>query len=170
MQLARPLPLICAAVILGVAVFIGTRSLVIQQAPIRVMSHIETLIAERAGGWNTCSHDRDYGPGPDALARANPDSIVSLMAYDLSNGPIRVSGETWPEYWSLSLYQQNSDNFFVVNDRELEKPTFNYVIGSKDNSDTFDDRNLIKSSSQKGIMIIRRFAKGATSSAVDCGR
>lgn len=150
-----------AVLVAALAAFVITRAIVIQQAPITVMSRLEGLIAQGAGGWNACFHNRVYGPRAGAARRANPDSIITSMAYDLSGGPVRLSGEVWPRYWSLSLYQQNSDNYFVVNDRALDGPEFDFVLTYKDQTVGDVDAVEISSPTQKGIMLIRRFAADA---------
>ncbi|MEL7023919.1 MAG: DUF1254 domain-containing protein [Pseudomonadota bacterium] len=122
------------------------------------MSTIEARIAKAAGGWNSCYHNTNYGPRKSAARRANPDSIISSMAYDLTDGPVRITGETWPRYWSISFYQQNFDNFFVRNDRQLKDSSFDYILAlpGQDTSDL--SGQTILSPSSKGIMLIRRFA------------
>jgi uncharacterized membrane protein len=144
--------------LLSAAAFIGVRASLITKASTAVMERIEAKIVAGAGDWNSCYHNRSYGPRKNAARRANPDSIISSMAYDLTNGPVRVSGQTWPRYWSLSLYQQNSDNFFVINDRELEQAEFDYLITARRQQSSPDGAVQIISPTQKGIMLIRRFA------------
>jgi uncharacterized membrane protein len=147
-----------ATIILAAASFLIIRSVTIHQAPKAVMANIEARIVQGAGSWNACYHNRVFGPRSGAARRANPDSIISSMAYDLSDGPVRVSGEVWPRYWSLSLYQQNSDNYFVVNDQQLPRPDFDYVIVREGTADTELVGTHIVSPTEKGIMLIRRFA------------
>ncbi|MEL6829720.1 MAG: DUF1254 domain-containing protein [Pseudomonadota bacterium] len=159
---ARLLSYVLLAFVLAGISFFVTRSVIIEQAPKRVMSTIEARIVQGAGGWNACFHNRVYGPRANAANRANPDSIISSMAYDLSDGPVRVSGEVWPRYWSLSLYQQNSDNFFVVNDRELETPEFDFVLTLANQKVADTNGAVIVSPTSKGIMLIRRFAADAS--------
>ena len=150
------------AIILSAATFFVTRTVVIEQAPVRVMSTIEARIATGAGGWNACFHNRTYGPRANAARRANPDSIISSMAYDLSDGPVRIAGETWPRYWSISFYQQNSDNFFVMNDLEMESPSFEFILALDDQDTSSFSGTPIISPTEKGIMLIRRFAADAS--------
>lgn len=145
--------------VLGAAVFFTARARIIDQAPKTVMEKIQTRIAAGAGGWNACNHNRVYGPREAAARRANPDSIITSMAYDVTDGPVSISGEVWPDYWSLSLYQQNSDNYFVINDTQLGAKTFEYVIISPGQDSP--GPNHIVSPTDKGIMLIRRFATSA---------
>lgn len=149
------------AVVLATATYMLTRNLVIQQAPVTVMSTIEARIAAGAGGWNACFHNQVYGPRTNAARRANPDSIISSMAYDLSDGPVRISGETWPRYWSISFYQQNSDNFFVMNDQELPDSAFDFILALNNHDTGALGGTPIISPTAKGIMLIRRFAANA---------
>jgi hypothetical protein len=157
MPLTRLLALALAAVALAAAVFFATRAYVIAEAPRQVMARVEAILVERAGGWNACGHNRNFGPVYGSVARANPDSIVSSMAYDLADGPVRITGETWPAYWSLSLYQQNSDNYFVINDQQLDSERFDFVIARDGQDVDYPEATVVTSPTDRGIMLIRRF-------------
>lgn len=152
---------ILGLIVLSVIAFLVSRAAVIHQAPRTVMATIEGRIVQAAGGWNACYHNQTYGPRRNAARRANPDSIISSMAYDVSDGPVRVSGAVWPRYWSLSLYQQNSDNFFVINDRQLDSDRFDFIITSGDPVELATAGRVIQSPTEKGIMLVRRFAADA---------
>lgn len=160
-MLSRAVIYAVAIITLAGVTFFATRGFVIQQAPVKVMSTIEARIALGAGGWNACFHNQTYGPRANAARRANPDSIISSMAYDLSDGPVRISGETWPRYWSISFYQQNSDNFFVMNDQELSQSAFDFVLALEGQETAGLGGTPIISPTAKGIVLIRRFAADA---------
>jgi uncharacterized membrane protein len=62
-------------------------------------------------------------PAVDASSRRvvmpSPDLLYSVCVFDLSVGPVRVRANPGlPSYWSIALYAANSDNFFVLNDRQ----------------------------------------------------
>lgn len=148
------------------AIIAATSALIVRQAvidnvPQWVMKLIQDRMADGGDRWNTCSHTRTYGPVHGGVSRANPDSMVSVMAYDLSRGPVRVSGETWPNYWSLSLYQDNTDNYFVINDRELETSSFDFIISYDDEVDPAEQAQHITSPTETGVMVIRRFVRSS---------
>ena len=161
-MLKSALPYLIGAVLLSAATFFITRTIVINKAPVAVMTTIENRIVAGAGGWNACFHNRTFGPRANAARRANPDSIISSMAYDLSDGPVRIAGETWPRYWSISFYQQNSDNFFVVNDLELGSSSFDFVLALDGQDTDALGGTTVVSPTAKGIMLIRRFAADAS--------
>ncbi len=159
MLTARTLFLTVVILVIGFGSFLSARAVVINQAPRTVISNIQMRVANAAGGWNACFHNRQYGPVYGGAARANPDSVISIMAYDLRKGPVRVSGETWPDYWSMSLYQQNSDNYFVVNDLQLGSKSFNFILSQSNQQVDGQNGSVVISPSETGIMLIRRFAK-----------
>ena len=161
-MLNRIVVYVLAATVLSAVTYFLTRNAGINKAPGVVMSTIEARIVAGSGGWNACFHNQTYGPRTNAARRANPDSIISSMAYDLSEGPVRIAGETWPRYWSISFYQQNSDNFFVMNDLEMASSAFGFIL-ALDGQDTSAYSGVpIISPTEKGIMLVRRFAADAT--------
>lgn len=163
-----PLTLLAMGLLLALITYYVTSRTIIHQAPKTVMTKIENRIAEFAGGRNQCFHNREYGPRKNSIRRANPDSIISSMSYDLSEGPVRISGEIWPRYWSMSLYQQNSDNYFVVNDKELPSAAFDFVLTfdpppvSQNSMPETGITHYIQSPTKRGVMLIRRFAADET--------
>ena len=49
----------------------------------------------------------------------SPDLLYALCTFDVSMQPMRIRADPkTPHYWSIALYAANSDNFFVINDRQ----------------------------------------------------
>jgi uncharacterized membrane protein len=45
----------------------------------------------------------------------SPDLLYAVCAYDLSDGSLRIRLDgTYPRYWSIALYNSNSDNFLTL--------------------------------------------------------
>ncbi len=45
----------------------------------------------------------------------SPDLLYAVCASDLSNGSLRIRLDgTYPRYWSIALYNSNSDNFLTL--------------------------------------------------------
>ena len=54
-----------------------------------------------------------------SIVLPSPDMLYSVCVFDVSKGPVRVQAHPMlATYWSIALYSNNSDNFFVINDRE----------------------------------------------------
>ena len=84
-------------------------------------------------------------PMTDATSRRvvmpSPDLLYALCGYDLSRGPLRVRADPaasgYRGYWSIALYGANSDNFFVVNDRQAKgQPVDLWLVGPQKSGQT----------------------------------
>lgn len=70
-------------------------------------------------------HNRAAFPPPvtaqsRSIVLPSPDLLYSVCAFDVSKGPVRVQAHpNLRTYWSIALYGDNSDNFFVINDRQV---------------------------------------------------
>lgn len=90
----------------------------------------------------------------------SPDLLYSVCAYDLTDGPVRVTANPQlSSYWSIALYAANSDNFFVVNDRQAGgKPVDLWLVSDRGESgkNAFDaDAHVVVSPSLKGFLLMR---------------
>lgn len=96
--------------------------------------------------------------GTDVVPRDNPDTTTSFAKYDLSKGPVRFTGAipTDGVYWSMSLYAYNTDNFFVLNDRDAKSRSPKVVIVRKGRPYTpAPDELVAHSPSTTGALIVR---------------
>ena len=103
-------------------------------------------------------------PMTDASARRivmpSPDLLYATCAFDVSTTPLRIRAEPKaPRYWSIALYADNSDNFFVINDREAAgKPIDIVLIGPKAYAQRPElpaGSTLIDSPSARGLLLMR---------------
>lgn len=91
------------------------------------------------------------------IVRPSPDFAYSACAYDLSDGPLRLRVNPWHQYWSLSLYAGNSDNYFVTDDREARRGT-DIVLIRRGSRAPEDVERVVRSPTTRGIALIRRLA------------
>lgn len=110
------------------------------------------------GGTNAWRLAPRVTPQSRTIVRPSPDFAYSTCAYDLSRGPLLLRSAAWSQYWSLSLYAANSDNFFVIDDREARHGA-NIVLVRGNAPDT--DLQVVRSPSTRGIALIRRLAPTA---------
>ncbi len=98
------------------------------------------------------------------IVRPSPDFAYSACVYDLSDGPLTLRVAPWQSYWSLSLYAANSDNYFVIDDREARSGA--EIVLVRNRRDAPPAAALVAvSPSSRGIALIRRLAP--TSAAYD---
>lgn len=91
------------------------------------------------------------------IIRPSPDFAYAACAFDLSDGPVTVRIAPWSDYWSLSLYADNSDNFFVLDDREARQGA-SITIARRPPRDLNEGSTYVRSPSTRGIALIRRLA------------
>lgn len=110
-----------------------------------------------AGGSNAWRLADRVTPESRQIVRPSPDFAYSACSYDLSGGPVTIHVEPWSEYWSLSLYADNSDNFFVVDDREVREGV-TITLVQRGRAAPVDAPRVVHSPSARGIALIRRLA------------
>ncbi len=91
------------------------------------------------------------------IVRPSPDFAYSACPYDLSRGPVIITATPWNAYWSLSLYAENSDNYFVIDDREARRGAEITLI-RRGQAHPEDAARVVESPSTRGIALIRRLA------------
>ena len=83
-----------------------------------------------------------------------------MCAYDLAKGPVRVQAHPQlSSYWSIALYGDNSDNFFVINDRQAgSKPVDLWLVSAGGNlaaSAVPAGAQVVVSPSRQGFLLMR---------------
>jgi uncharacterized membrane protein len=110
-----------------------------------------------AGGPNAWRVADRVTPLSRLIVRPSPDFAYSACAYDLSDGPLRLSVGPWRNYWSLSLYAANSDNYFVLDDREARAGA-EFTLVRRGSRVPEDAARPVQSPTTRGIALIRRLA------------
>ena len=63
-----------------------------------------------------------------SVVAPSPDLLYVACVFDVGAGPVRISARPPQGYWSLSLYDRNSDNFFRTNDSEIKGDTVELIL------------------------------------------
>lgn len=142
-----------AGLVLGIIVY----RIVLQQVPVRLMSMAEQrLLKMRNNASNTFFHGRAPTAKARQIVMPSPDLVYSSCVYDLGKGALRMQGNLPPagHYWSLSLYAHNTDNYFVLNDRELPDRRFDLMLYPP-SAGVGASKSAVRSPSLTGIALIR---------------
>jgi uncharacterized membrane protein len=110
-----------------------------------------------AGGANAWQFADRVTPLSRQIVRPSPDFAYSACSYDLSDGPVVITATPWNAYWSLSLYAANSDNFFVIDDREARYGA-EITLVRAGRAHPEGASMVVESPSARGIALIRRLA------------
>jgi uncharacterized membrane protein len=94
-----------------------------------------------------------------AVVKPSPDLLYAGCVFDLSTGPLLVEGDLPGGYWSLSIFAANSDNFFVVDDRQMQSRHARYVLAATDRPPglpaELSTAPVIVAPSAKGVLLFR---------------
>lgn len=152
--------------ILGALVIAAIVHLAAIIAAPRILMHV-AMERFGAAGENTWRITDRVTAASRQIVRPSPDFAYSACVYDLSAGPIQISVAPWGDYWSLSLYGENTDNFFVIDDREAHRGAEITLI-KRGTPHPDDALTVVESPSTRGIALIRRLAP--TAGAYDAAR
>lgn len=105
-----------------------------------------------------------FPPAVTAASRAvvmpSPDLLYSVCVFDVSGGPVHITANPGlPSYWSVALYAANSDNFYVVNDRQAAgKPVDLWLVSEGANTRATPvpvGSQLVVTPSTQGFLLMR---------------
>ena len=90
----------------------------------------------------------------------SPDMLYSVCVFDVSASPLRVTANPQlKSYWSIALYGSNSDNFFVINDRNAgEKPVDLWLVSAGGNAQSKGvpaGSQVVVAPSENGFLLMR---------------
>ena len=91
------------------------------------------------------------------VVHPSPELAYSACVYDLRNGPVHIGVQPMDDYWSLSLYATDAENFRAWNYRTSPQGTDIWLVGSHG-----ADRpppsgvSVVQSPSNRGLALIRR--------------
>jgi len=129
-------------------------------APYLIMRRTINGVAARAGGYNM---PLSSGQLPTAASRAvvrpSPDLLYTTCAFDVSGGPVLVGGMASQAYWSIALYASNTDNFYVLNDRQADGKPAAIVLVSQDMLRSippeYRKSRIVEPPSKRGLALFR---------------
>lgn len=98
--------------------------------PYAIMDVAMSRIAE-TGGVNGAVHTPRATAQARTVVRPSPDLIYTVCVFDVSEAPLRVTSPVPDTYWSLSFFAANSDNFFVLNDRQAGAGPVEIVLAAE---------------------------------------
>ncbi|MFN0183311.1 MAG: DUF1254 domain-containing protein [Aquabacterium sp.] len=96
------------------------------------------------------------------IVMPSPDLLYALCAYDLTAGPLTVTADPpVPGYWSVALYADNTDNFFVVHDRQAGRRPLRLMLlapGAVPPAAGADGAEVVTAPAARGLLLMRLLA------------
>lgn len=123
----------------------------------RVMMNVALERLTAPNGYNAWTVGERVTAASRTIVRPSPDFAYSACAYDLSDGPLTITATPWDSYWSLSLYAANSDNYFVIDDREARGGA-EITLVRRGRAPPEGAAQVVESPTVRGVALIRRLA------------
>ncbi|MEY4134373.1 MAG: hypothetical protein RL386_723 [Bacteroidota bacterium] len=147
------------SLVLGAILHYGVMSAI----PHLVTSRLLSTVFSTSGNWrsekvNQLFHAAMRTAGTDKVPIDNPDILTSFGFYDVSDQPVRIHCEVPAgiSYWSLSLYGWNTDNYFVLNNKQLQGTNVDLVIAGKHHKYTpLPGEIAVAPPGNKGVVLVR---------------
>jgi uncharacterized membrane protein len=122
----------------------------------KIIMHVAMKkLSENGRTINSLAHSPRINQSRRIVVRPSPDLLYSVCVYDLSVGDLEIVMHPTSNYYSLSLYDDTTNNFYVKNDSELIGRTAKFILSR---SDASNESNFINVPTDKGIAVIRRLA------------
>ncbi len=130
--------------------------LVVSQAPSLIMWRAMGKVAQ--GRINSISHGERATDQSRTIVKPSPDLLYSTCAFDVSRRPLKiVTGAPSDTYWSVALYADNTDNFFVLNDTAAKGQPATIILLGPGQSAPIDTAGTItvNAPTTKGLVLFR---------------
>lgn len=116
----------------------------------------QRILNKYDAGVNTLLHAPRVTVDSRDVVKPSSDLLYSLCVYDVSARPMRISAPVPDTYWSISFYQTNTDNFFVLNDRQAKASSVEIVlVGPNMPVPDTADAEVVVAPTAKGIFLLR---------------
>lgn len=144
---------------LALAAFIHLMTIVVM--PRFLMARAMAKLAAGTG-YNVLTHPARADASARAIVRPSPDLAYSVCVFDVSHQPLRITAPVHRGYMSLSLFADNTDNFFVVNDQQVAEGRIDIVLAgpSSPTGDVSGGAQVVRAPSNKGVILFRRVIPG----------
>ena len=139
-------------VVIAVAVHYAT----VAYLPNVIMWRVTAALGAKAV--NTISHGDRPTAASRAVVKPSPDLFYSYCTFDVTRAPLKITTAAPTDtYWSVAFYASNTDNFFVLNDKQAKgQPATIVLIGRSQVVPPQPEGTIVISApTTKGIVLFR---------------
>lgn len=151
-MIKKIMPWIIVGTVLSVVIHLAT----VGAVPTAIMGLLKYKSRKAGIEVNTIFHAPPVTEKSRRVVRPSPDLIYSSIVYDLGNSAIRITAPIPETYWSLSIFSSDTENFYVVNDRQVGSKTIELILYSNGKKPANPGKAiLVESPSESGVVILR---------------
>jgi uncharacterized membrane protein len=144
-------------IILTLALAVVFHLLTVTLFPRVIMAVAIRRILNRSGSEiSTLIHSPRVTVDSRQVVKPSPDLLYSICVYDVSEKPLRITAPVPDTYWSISFYQTNTDNFYVLNDRQAKSNPVDIVLVGPDMAlPHAENVQVVVAPTNKGVFLLR---------------
>jgi uncharacterized membrane protein len=161
MKKPNPLAAIIAALALLLISAAAVHAIAVLSAPSLIMGIAIDRVSANGQQFNQWQWRDRVNPSQRDIVQPSPDLAYGACAYDLQRGPVRITIMPGASYVSLSLYADNTDNFFTINDRAMNGQPIEIALIGPGGRAPQDAKRVVQSPSTRGLALERRLAPTA---------
>lgn len=105
---------------------------------------------------NSIFHSEPVTAASRSIVRPSPDLLYSACGFDVSEKPLRITAPVPNTYYSISAFDMNTDNFFVINDRQVTSDKMEIVIKGPNASYTGNGKEIVVTAPSRGGVVLFR--------------
>ena len=117
----------------------------------------------RPGAFSIITDASDIAASMQAF---DPNFVIAACQFSLADGPVSLSGNTAPDFWSLSIFNRQGANIFSINDRSMQGGSLDVVVATplqliefqKDMPPELVNSVLAEADVREGFVVLRAFA------------
>ena len=107
---------------------------------------------------NKVVHGQPKTAADRTVVMPSPDLLYSIILYDVSQNPLRITAKVPETYWSVSFYALNTDNYYIVNNKQAKSnPVELLLVGKNKPCPDPGNAQVVVAPSDRGIVLFRLF-------------
>ena len=143
---------ILATIFLAAAIHL----LAVWSFPSVIMTLAGRVISKKAQGVNVIYHSPPVDVQNNEVVMQSPDLLYSSFVFDLAQTPVRITAPVPDTYWSLSLYDMTTTNFYVLNDRMASGQSVDVLLVDKNTTPPASETaRIVVSPTTRGVGLLR---------------
>lgn len=147
-------PWIIATLVLSALIHV----IIVAGLPYGIMAALST---KSPGEPNTIYHAAPVTAESRKVVRPGPGLLYSACPFDVRKGALKITSPVPPgTYFSISAFAANTDNFFVINDRQVESDTMEiYLVRPGTKLAAKGEGKVVEVPTERGLVLFRTAIK-----------
>lgn len=135
---------------------------ILRAAPYMIMSKVIRTMGDRGMPLHRFTISPRITPQTQTIVRPSPDLAYSICRFDLTNGPIMISGAMWAGYASLTIFDAQTNAVFIGSLDSENSRQNSVVLTMRSSVKAAKNTSIVMLEKPTGLALIRRLAPTAS--------